>query len=365
MIKGNMLILILITTILESCKFYRSDDVNKKNTPLSGATKGIGDIGSVVLEQDRNKKGNAATNKVALAEVIGHAGSSELIFNNDPDFNVSEYNQERATGKLSEEDRSKLKVFFDKTTAYQGMLDSIYNKNISYYNTIATYSGCVDYSIGCFSKAPSKKRSQALDYLENNNLEETYSTLNKILKEAAHDYCPKPLDNAIREYKEIIIKAKEAENKIKKINDFIYDEKNNKEEGEKSVDNLKKVRDILSVFKKIIESASVAYADAFAIIVSSLSSPEFIEAVNEFKEASKKYANGNKGDHAVDVIVGAIAGMAFDTYENGFKRAKMFANKTTGREVDKMVAAIDKLSSTYNTVRSKNRDKQISNKYNN
>ncbi|WP_418906466.1 hypothetical protein QIA30_05140 (plasmid) [Borreliella turdi] len=216
MIKGNMLILILITTILESCKFYRSDDINKKNTSLSGATKGIGDIGSVVLEQGRNKKGNAATNKVTLAEVIGHAGSSELIFNNDPDFSVSEYNQERATGKLSEEDRSKLKVFFNKTTAYQGMLDSIYNKNISYYNTIATYSGCADYSIGCFSKAPSKKRSQALDYLESNNLDETYSTLNKILKESAHDYCPKLLDNAIREYKETIIKAKEAENKIKK-----------------------------------------------------------------------------------------------------------------------------------------------------
>lgn len=70
----------------------------------------------------------------------------------------------------------------------------------------------------------------------------------------------------------------------------------------------------------------MAYANAFAVIVSRLSSAEFITAVNEFKDATEKYANGNKGDHAVDVVVGAIAGIAFDN-ENRFKRAKMFANK--------------------------------------
>nr|WP_151073938.1 hypothetical protein [Borreliella turdi] len=93
-------------------------------------------------------------------------------------------------------------------------------------------------------------------------------------------------------------------------------------------------------------------------MASSLSSAEFIEAVNEFKEAAKKYTNGNKGDHAVDIVVGAIADMAFDIYyENGFKRAKMFANKTTGTEVDRMIAAIEKLSAIYNTVKPKNKDK--------
>ncbi|WP_458322045.1 hypothetical protein [Borreliella burgdorferi] len=359
MIKGNMLILILVTTMLVSCKFYGSDGANKKNTSLSGTTKGVGNIGSVILGQDGNKKGDTTTSKVAVAKVIGHASNSELKFNDDPNSSVSEYDQEKTTGKLTEEDRGKLKVFFDKTATYQRVLDSIYNKNIRYYNTIATYSGCADYNIRCFSKAPSEKRSQALAYLENNNLDITYSSLNKMLKEATHDYSPNnALDNVIKEYKEAIIKAKEAENNIKKINDFTGNEGNNKEEGKKNVDNLKKVRDILSVFKKTIESASVAYADAFAIIVSNLSSAEFIEAVNEFKEAAKKYTNGNKGDHAVDVVVGAIAGMAFDTYcENGFKRAKMFANKATGTEVDKMIAAIEKLSVTYNTVKSKNKDK--------
>ncbi|WP_210753294.1 hypothetical protein [Borreliella valaisiana] len=360
MIKGNTFILILVTTMFVSCKFYRNGDANKQNASLSDATGDIGNIGLGIL-QDENKKGNI-TSKVALAKVIGHASSSssssEFKFNNDPNSSVSEYYQEKTAGKLTEEDRGKLKVFFDKTATYQGVLDSIYNKNIRYYNTIATYSGCADYSIGCFSKAPSEKRSQAIAYLENNNLDKTYSSLNKMLKEAAHDYCPNALDNAIKEYKEVIIKAKRAENSIKKINDFTGDEGNNKEEGKKNVDNLKKVRDILSVFKKTIESASVAYADAFAIIVSSLSSAEFIEAVNEFKEAAKKYTNGNRGDHAVDVVVGAIAGMAFDTYyENGFKRAKMFANKATGTEVDKMIAAIEKLSAIYNTVKPKNKDK--------
>nr|WP_234926486.1 hypothetical protein [Borreliella valaisiana] len=54
--------------------------------------------------------------------------------------------------------------------------------------------------------------------------------------------------------------------------------------------------------------------------------------------------------------MGAIAGMAFDN-ENGFKRAKMFANKATGTEVDKIIAAIEKLSAIYNTVKPKNKDK--------
>ncbi|WP_234929331.1 hypothetical protein, partial [Borreliella garinii] len=72
--------------------------------------------------------------------------------------------------------------------------------------------------------------------------------------------------------------------------------------------------------------ASVAYANAFAVMSSSLSSAEFKKAVNEFKDAAEKYANGDRGDHAVDVIVGAITGMALNN-ENGFKRAKMFANQ--------------------------------------
>lgn len=47
-------------------------------------------------------------------------------------------------------------------------------------------------------------------------------------------------------------------------------------------------------------------------MASSLSSAEFKKAVNEFKDTAEKYANGDRGDHAVDVIMGAITGMAFD-----------------------------------------------------
>ncbi len=35
----------------------------------------------------------------------------------------------------------------------------------------------------------------------------------------------------------------------------------------------------------------------------------------------------------------------------------MFANKATGTEVDKIIAAIEKLSAIYNTVKPKNKDK--------
>ncbi len=356
MIKGNTFILILVTTMFVSCKFYGSDDTNKKNTSLNGDTREIDNIGSVILEQDGNKKGDTTASKVALDQVTEHA-NSELMLNDDPDSSISKYNQENTTGKLTEEDMDKLKAFFVKTITYQGILNSIYNKYIRSYNTIATYSGCANYnSIGCFSEGPSARRSQALNDLEKNKLDEEYTKLNQMLKETTQDYCPKALDNAIEEYKRAITIAKEAEDKIKKITSFTIDEGNNNEERKENVDNLKKVNNILSISEKTIETASVAYANAFAVIVSRLSSAEFITAVNEFKDATEKYANGNKGDHAVDVVVGAIAGIAFDN-ENRFERAKMFANKEKGAEVDKMIAAIEKLRATYTAVKPKNKDK--------
>ncbi|MCD2382586.1 hypothetical protein [Borreliella americana] len=274
----------------------------------------------------------------------------------DPDSGVSKYDQEKTTGKLTKEDMDKLKAFFGKTTTYQGKLDSIYNKYTGSYNTIATYSDCADYSIGCFSEGPSAKRSQAIANLENNKLDEEYSKLNQMLKQAATGYDDSTLNNAINIYKEVIKKSKEAEAKIEKENDYAKTKKAGEEKKKRNLDNLKTVKDVLAVSKKTIESASVAYANAFAVLASSLSSDEFKKAVNEFKDAAEKYANGDKGDHAVDVVVGAIAGMAFDN-ENGFQRAKMFANKATGEEVNKMIAAIEKLRTAYNTVKPANKDK--------
>lgn len=71
-------------------------------------------------------------------------------------------------------------------------------------------------------------------------------------------------------------------------------------------------------------------------MAASLSSAEFKKAVNEFKDTADKYANGDRGDHAVDVIVGAITGMVFDN-ENGFKSAKTFTNKATGEGGSKII----------------------------
>ncbi|QMU99866.1 hypothetical protein F0310_05500, partial (plasmid) [Borrelia sp. A-FGy1] len=42
--------------------------------------------------------------------------------------------------KLSKDDKDKLKSFFSKTKTYQSSLDSIYDKYISSYRTIDTYT---------------------------------------------------------------------------------------------------------------------------------------------------------------------------------------------------------------------------------
>lgn len=144
----------------------------------------------------------------------------------------------------------KLKAFFDKTITYQGKLNSIYNKYTGSYNTIATYSGCTDYSIGCFSNGPSARRSQALINLENNKLDEEYSKLNKMLEQAATGYDVSTLNNAINKYKEVIKKAKEAENKIEKESDYPETKKAAAEKKKRNLDNLKTVKDVLTVSKK-------------------------------------------------------------------------------------------------------------------
>lgn len=101
MIKGNAFILILVTTMFVSCKFYRNGDANKQNASLSDATENIGgNIGLDIL-QDGNKKGNI-TSKVALAQVAEHANSEFIL--DDPDSSASKYNQEKIADKLTEED---------------------------------------------------------------------------------------------------------------------------------------------------------------------------------------------------------------------------------------------------------------------
>lgn len=61
--------------------------------------------------------------------------------------------------------------------------------------------------------------------------------------------------------------------------------------------------------------------------------------------------NGNKGDNAASVIVGAISGMAYSGFEDSWvDNAKMFALNKEGGEAEKMIAAIDKLCVVYKKV---------------
>ncbi|WP_418906498.1 hypothetical protein QIA30_05385 (plasmid) [Borreliella turdi] len=348
MIKINMCILLLVTIIFISCKFFGKNITSKEEDFLLDATSNISNPGSVTSGQQGRNTNNVTTDETALAQVDDR-GSSFAMFADDSTANSSAEKQEEKDTKLTKEDEKKLNAFFKKTGPYQYGLDNIYNKYTGSYNTIDTYTACNSYSIGCFSKAPSARRSQALDTLKKLNLDQEYSSLNNMLKEAAFGYDKKDLENTIKEYEEAINQAIEAESKIEKVKDYKEaidaDEKKKKE----NIVHLKNVRNFLPVIKKTIEVASIAYANAYASIADSLSSMEFKKAIKDFSVAANQYANG-KGDHAVDVIVGAITSIHGE-YEDGFKRAKIFAKRESGIEVERMITAIDNLCFVYKKVK--------------
>ncbi|WP_182117975.1 hypothetical protein, partial [Borrelia sp. A-FGy1] len=194
------------------------------------------------------------------------------------------------TSKLTKDDKDKLKSFFSKTTTYQSSLDAIYDKRISSYRTIDTYTDCSVCSLGCFRF--SKIRSYAISDLENKKLEKEYAKLSTMLKEAVPGYDTKILDDAIASYRKAIRKASKAEQSIKAVNDYF---KINEEKRKKNIACLKTVRKLLTVIKKTTKTACLSYADAFAVLASGLSCSKFRQAVFKFSNAAKKYTNG-KGD---------------------------------------------------------------------
>ncbi|WP_193927152.1 hypothetical protein [Borrelia turcica] len=336
--KGNMCIVVLITMMfIVSCEFLGDNDANKGN-----ATSGTSGTGKVALGQDGSGLSDVR-NGVSLAQGGGH--DNENMLNDETASGVGK--QEKPVTKLTTDDMDKLKAFFEGTKLYQGILYFIYSKYSDSSSIISTYTGCDYYISGCFGDASSKSRSGALDKLAANKLEKEFEKLKEKLKAAATGYNLKTLTDAIGKYKEAMEKAKDAEAKIEKED---YDKKTKELEETKkkeNVDNLKTVREIISVSKKTIELASVAYAEAFLSIVSNLSSDEFTEAVKEFTEAAREYANGNKGDKSIDAIVGAIAGMGSDKYKDTFDKAKKYAKYKEGQEGDNLFAAIEKLETTY------------------
>ncbi|XOU08905.1 hypothetical protein QIA00_04880 (plasmid) [Borreliella americana] len=200
----------------------------------------------------------------------------------------------------------------------------------------------VIYSIACFSIGPSERRKKALDDLKNNKLEDEFFKLSKMLNSAISNYKDDTLEDAIKKYKETIEQASQDENKIETIKDYTEYISANEQKKKKNVDHLKTVANVLPIIKKTIETACLSYVDAFVAVTSSLSCNEFKQVINKFNAAAKEYANGDKGDNAVNVIVGPIASMAYIGFEDtGFNRAKMFASNKKGSEVDTMIIAID------------------------
>lgn len=61
---------------------------------------------------------------------------------------------------------------------------------------------------------------------------------------------------------------------------------------------------ILFLLLKRLQKHSIAYTNAYASIADRLSSIEFKKAVKDFSVTVNQYANNEKGNHAVDVIVG-------------------------------------------------------------
>ncbi|WP_458322056.1 hypothetical protein [Borreliella burgdorferi] len=346
-IRRNMCILLLVAILFVSCKFFGNKSSSKEDASLPDAASKISNLGSKPL---------AASGK-ATAQGDENAGSSEILVADDPNVfsGVSDSldKQEEAACKLTEDDKEALRTFFSTTTTYQSILDSIYSKYTSSYNTIATYGSCDTYRIGCFSKSPSEARSQALAKLEENNLEEEYAKLSNMLEKAVLScYNKKDLEDAIKQYKEAIKQAGEAESKIETVIDYEAAQNATENKKKENVDRLKIVKSVLPIIKNNVEIACLAYSDTFVAVTANLSCSEFKKAVKEFNEAAKKYANGDKGDNAVSVIVGAISGMS---YSGGFEdwwfnNAKMFANNKTGEEVNNMTRVIDKLRAVYKSV---------------
>ncbi|WP_151060778.1 hypothetical protein [Borreliella turdi] len=345
--RNNMFILLLTTILFVSCKFFGNSGASKEGAYLLDVTNKISNSRIATSSGGKQERNTSNT----TGEAKKNKSSSEMLA--DAPLATTSKEKQETKDKLTTEDNKKLIDFFNKTKTYQSILDSIYSKYAKSYGIIDTYGSCGDYSIGCFSTEPSKKRKEALNELEKNKLEEEYSKLSKMLKSAVASYKDNTLEDAIKKYMEAIEQASNAENKIAPVKDYTEAKSVDNEKKKKNVEHLKTARGVLPIIKETIETACLSYADAFIIVTSSLSCKEFKQAINEFNAAAKKYANRDKGDNAADVIVGPISGMAYSGFEdNGFRRAKMFASNKNGTEVDNMIKAIDRLSAIYKKVKS-------------
>lgn len=161
-IRRNMCILLLVTILFVSCKFFgnKSTSKEKEDAYLVDATSKISESSSKSLTTSNKQEKNISD---TTGESIENKSSSDMLAADDPATTniASSREKQETTPKLTKDDNKKLMAFLSKTITYQSDLNSIYNK-YKHYNTIDTYGSCDTYRIGCFSEGPSEKNVDKL-----------------------------------------------------------------------------------------------------------------------------------------------------------------------------------------------------------
>nr|WKT13927.1 hypothetical protein LKV13_04755 [Borrelia sp. BU AG58] len=335
--KVSICVLMLASTFIVSCEFWGAGSVLSQAS--GDADKKSNDLGAELA-------GNAIADNNAGEELTGGRNSDgiddHIVVVNGNEGGIGNSKLKPST-QLTEEDMAKLKDFTEKTKTYSRDLDTVYNKNAGSFGKIMTYSTCSNYDVMCFSRGPSDDRKQGLDSLVNNKFAEEFDKLADILKKV-EGYDPKSFSDAIAELKHVLKEAEDANSKID-VKDGNFNFRNaSMSTVNENLAYLKKVNNVSTIAINTMKISSLAYADAFASLVSGISSSQFKEAVNEFIQAAKKYAAVSVGTRFT-VITEVISPMI---YGRNLDYEKSFASYGQGGK--EFVAAIEKLEGVYKAV---------------
>nr|WKT13926.1 hypothetical protein LKV13_04750 [Borrelia sp. BU AG58] len=314
--KSMRVLILLLAVFVTSCEFWKGSDTSKAS-PSS----------SVAGSRGRNVGGGALATGGGKAAVIG-----DDVSEGKPD-----------TGLTVEEVR-RLEDFVEKTEPYDLDLSVVINnKYFAFVGAMLTYASCLDYSPVCFDAKASASRKKALKALVDSDPKKDFEKLHNLLKKAmGRDFGS--LTAAISEFERVL---KEAENANGKIEDttIALAKDESEEKKTRNVEYLKKVRAVGPAMLKAMELAAFAYADAFALLVSGMSSSRFKEAVDEFNRAARKYAGANEGNE-FNVIVYAIDIIVSQEDLDGLESFVKMGDEGIG-----FIAAIEKLKSVYDAVK--------------
>ncbi|AYE36961.1 hypothetical protein DB313_05545 (plasmid) [Borrelia turcica IST7] len=223
--------------------------------------------------------------------------------------------------KISKEEIAKLEQFIDVTKDYESVLVDIYNDYIGDYNAIKTYSNCNGNS--CLW---SDVREEHVSRLKVGNLIEEYSKLVEMLQTGIDNYTPQTLINSIDKFKE------DLKGELPLIG----------EENQRRPHNASIARNIAESYYNTMKIAVTSYVDAFAYLVSTLSSPELTEATESFATASKVFVE-KRGDAATHAILyGIMTIISQGSLINAQSISEMF-----GKEGEEFSPSIGKLYYVY------------------